>query len=655
MRMAIARLAALGALALALGAGAAPAQGAAGDPLFVFVPVPPPPPAKLTPPPTGRFNGPCGLAVDSHANFYVSDYYHGVIDRFTPDRIYTGGFDGGDPLDGPCQIAFDSTDRLYVNDYHREVAGLDDEEPTGVAVDTATDHVYVDRRTSIAVYDSSGNPVLDAGLPLEVGLGSLGEGYGVAVSQFPATAGRLYVPDAADDTVKVYDPALDKVNPLATIPGPGSGFNSLRDAAIAVDRVTGNLYVADNLQPVFTERPEAVIDVFDPTGAFLGRLRYRVVDALPPGLAVDNSAQPTQGRVYLTSGNTDQAAVYAYPPGAQVPNTLPSAQSLAVSATGNGGGQIASDLGELQCTGTCEVQIRSGAEVTLRAEADPGSAFAGWSGAGCSGSGACTIAMDEAASVSAHFQSTAGPPKPRAPASDATITQKGALRLSVAGRISPQKLPRAKSAPIAVTVGWKLATTDESPVPKLKTLGIEINRHGRFDYRGLPTCPYAKIQPATSSRALANCRSALVGTGTFNAEIALKEQERYDARGRLLVFNGLSHGKPVLFGQIYSPHPFASSFVIVFSLKTLGKGTYGTALAAKLPKALASWGNLTGIQMRLARRYSYEGHSHSYISAGCPAPKGFTEAVFPLARASFEFQGAAKLASTLTSTCQARG
>lgn len=237
----------------------------------------------------------------------------------------------------------------------------------------------------------------------------------------------------------------------------------------------------------------------------------------------------------------------------------------------------------------------------------------------------------------------------------AEITQKGTLRLSVAGKLSPQKLPRAGTVPIAVSVGWKIATTDGSAPPQLKTLAIEINRHGHFDSTGLPTCPYGLIQPASSSRALSACRQALVGKGSFSALVALGTQEPYETEGRLLVFNGKSKGKQVLYGQIYSSHPFATSFVIIFNVKKLKGGTYGTVLTASLPKALASWGNLTGIQMRLARHYSYQGKSHSYISAGCPAPKGFSKAVFPLARTSFKFQGAAEVALTSASTCKAKG
>jgi hypothetical protein len=237
----------------------------------------------------------------------------------------------------------------------------------------------------------------------------------------------------------------------------------------------------------------------------------------------------------------------------------------------------------------------------------------------------------------------------------AEVTQRGTLRVAVSGKLRPQTLPRSGAAPITVSVGGEITTSDKSPPPKLKALAIELNRNGRVDYAGLPVCPFDSIQPASSQRALNACRSSLVGKGTFSAEISLSGQESYPATGKLLLFNGLSNGKPVLFGQIYAPHPFATSFVIVFAIKKLAKGTYGTELSAHLPPSLASWGNLTGIEMTLSRRYSYRGKSHSYLSAGCPAPKGFPGTPFSLARASFGFAGGRVLRATMTRSCRARG
>ena len=60
----------------------------------------------------------------------------------------------------------------------------------------------------------------------------------------------------------------------------------------------------------------------------------------------------------------------------------------------------------IACGATCSASYANGAQITLTATADPGSAFAGWSGA-CSGTGTCAVTMNAAATVTASFN-TAG-------------------------------------------------------------------------------------------------------------------------------------------------------------------------------------------------------------------------------------------------------
>ena len=328
-------LAALG-IAL-LGLAAAPAQAATGDPLYVFTPQPPPPPGSPVPPPSGYLNGPCGLAVDSVGNFYVADQYHGTVDVFSSSHSYLVQLSG---LGDPCGLGLDPSNHLYVGGYHGAVkkfgaypsfgsgAAIDSGHSTGVATDTAG-NVYVDERDRIVEYDSGGAEIA------QIGLGDLGEGYGVAVSGYSGTEGRIYVPDAASNTVKVFSASGTLVD---EIKDPyGHPFVSLRDAAIAVDDSTGRVYFADDTQPTDTEQPLAKIYIYSPADAWLGFLRYAVVDALPPGLAVDNSEASTQGRVYVTSGNSNGAGVYAYPPG-----VAPVAAPLAPTTPGAlpGGGPL---------------------------------------------------------------------------------------------------------------------------------------------------------------------------------------------------------------------------------------------------------------------------------------------------------------------------
>jgi DNA-binding beta-propeller fold protein YncE len=553
----------------------------------------------------------CGMAVASASRFYVSNYYSNTVHWINPTPPPPPPYEFGlqlfnvDSLGGPCGLSLDGLGRIYVNNYHRNVERyslsggssqtplvIDSSHPTGVAVNPATNDVYVNARTYLSAYGSSGAPLMDGPDPLRIGEGSLGDGYGLAVSQFAGTTGRIYAPDHSDDTVKVYDPLIDIDNPVQTITGPPGGFGSLRDSAVAVDRVTGEIYVADTrAYPQYTELPEAVIQIFAPDGTYKGRLKYNLVDPSPVGLAVDNALGAGQGRVYVTSGNTFKSSVYIYPPGSATSQSAP------------------------PLMGTSKVKFE--------------------------------FTPAEAGAISAE-------PETRAAASS-VVAQKGTLRVAVDGKLAPKRLPRKGIAPISVSVGGEISTTDRSLPPQLQSMRIELNKGGKLDTAGLPPCPYDSIQPGSTQRALSACRDSLVGKGSFTANITLAGQEAYPTGGKLLLFHSVERGKPVLYGHIYSAKPFATSFVIVFAVSRVQKGVYGTALNAPLPKAMDAWGRLTGLQMTLSRRYSYNGKAHSFISAGCPAPKGFTSAVFPLAQTEFSFADGTKLRSKLMSQCKVRG
>jgi hypothetical protein len=62
------------------------------------------------------------------------------------------------------------------------------------------------------------------------------------------------------------------------------------------------------------------------------------------------------------------------------------------------------DLEDIDCGDVCSAEYTEGTNVTLQAELDePGYSFSGWSGGGCSGTGTCTITVDDAMSVTATF------------------------------------------------------------------------------------------------------------------------------------------------------------------------------------------------------------------------------------------------------------
>jgi hypothetical protein len=234
----------------------------------------------------------------------------------------------------------------------------------------------------------------------------------------------------------------------------------------------------------------------------------------------------------------------------------------------------------------------------------------------------------------------------------AEVAQKGNLRVSFSGTLAPKKLPRHGQAPVAVELGGRIFTTDGTDPPGLSRIEIAINRSGRLDPSARPVCRLEQIQPASSAYARRVCAAARVGEGSFSAAVAIPEQSPYPSQGTVTAFNGLEAGRPVVLLHIYGTEPLPTSFTLPLAI-VRGHGTFGTVLRGSLPSVDVHVGFVTGISLRLDGGRGRRGRP--YLAAGCPAPKGFSGAVFPLARAGFSFTDGRELGSTLLRSCRARG
>jgi DNA-binding beta-propeller fold protein YncE len=165
-----------------------------------------------------------GVAVDPHGELWVdqeqsagekevANFSDAVTNEFIVTRD-VGGFGFLRP-----GLAVDSEDNLYVhinglfsetnviykfNSKGQQLNGvelentIDTEEPTGVAVESATNDVYIDNIATVARFTS------DGALLERFGAGQLQEGSGVGVNSATET---VYVADAAKNTVGIYEPA----------------------------------------------------------------------------------------------------------------------------------------------------------------------------------------------------------------------------------------------------------------------------------------------------------------------------------------------------------------------------------------------------------------------------------------------------------------
>ena len=159
----------------------------------------------------------------------------------------------------------------------------------------------------------------------------------------------------------------------------------------------------------------------------------------------------------------------------------------------------------------------------------------------------------------------------------AEIAQKHGVRVSLAGSLTPKRLPRRGTAPVSFSVAGRIGSTGEARPPQLRTLRIEINRHGKLSARGLRLCRLGRIDPSTTREAKRACAAALVGTGSFSADVKLPEQSPFPSRGKVLAFNGRYRGHPAILAHIYGVDPVPTSYVLPFVIHNR-RGTFGTVL-----------------------------------------------------------------------------
>lgn len=238
-------------------------------------------------------------------------------------------------------------------------------------------------------------------------------------------------------------------------------------------------------------------------------------------------------------------------------------------------------------------------------------------------------------------------------AASAELTARGDLFVKFDGGIAPRALPRAAPAPISVQISGTVRTLSGERPPALRRIAIAINRGGEIDTEGLPVCRSSQIYPGTTQDALAACGPALVGEGSYAADLAFPEQSSFPTRGRIVAFNARVGGGRAILAHVYGPSPIPISRIIVFRVRETA-GTFGTVITGNLPVATNRYGYLKRISLNLHRTYSYRGRRHSFLSAACAALPGFPGATFPFARASMAFADGRTLSSTLTRGCRVR-
>ena len=155
--------------------------------------------------------------------------------------------------------------------------------------------------------------------------------------------------------------------------------------------------------------------------------------------------------------------------------------ALSVTQSGAGSGKVTISPGGTRCGSDCSKNFARGTAVTLTATPDSGSSFAGWSGAGCTGTGSCKLTLTSDQAVTATFDLTPDfsvsasdfAPNPISPgqSSTATVTAGAvagfgsAVSVTCSVQPSPSHGPHCSVSPNSITPGTTATLTITTTAP----------------------------------------------------------------------------------------------------------------------------------------------------------------------------------------------
>ncbi len=107
---------------------------------------------------------------------------------------------------------------------------------------------------------------------------------------------------------------------------------------------------------------------------------------------------------YSKDGSLSRNSDAAWIDNLTMPVIEPVLRAVTITRSGGGSGTVASTPTGISCGSICAAEFVHGTVVTLTPTPSAGSAFTGWSGGGCTGTGTCVVTLNSAAAITAQFQ-----------------------------------------------------------------------------------------------------------------------------------------------------------------------------------------------------------------------------------------------------------
>jgi len=200
----------------------------------------------------------------------------------------------------------------------------------------------------------------------------------------------------------------------------------------------------------------------------------------------------------------------------------------------------------------------------------------------------------------------------------AITTQIGPLRVSATAEFEPRAFPAHGTLPTSFTSTVHIRALNGKAPPALKSLTFEFDKHGRINFKGVPTCTAAKLEGATPSQARGRCAGALVGTGIGKARVELPGKAPFTMTSPISIFNAPPKGgEPTLIAHAWETVPSPQALLTEFQVEKISHGRYGYRTEVTLPPIAEGDGAALLAEASFGRTFKRGGREVGYVEAEC--------------------------------------
>ena len=187
------------------------------------------------------------------------------------------------------------------------------------------------------------------------------------------------------------------------------------------------------------------------------------------------------------------------------------------------------------------------------------------------------------------------------------------IEFDMGASISPRKLPRHETAPVALRFNGSIGLNEGSQLPALREMVLDVDRDLAFNPTGVPTCRGSLLRTRNVKAARAVCHNAIVGEGRAHVTIVSASEP---ITASLALFNGgISGRERVIYVHSFMEFPTPASLVGVVRIHRKDKGLRSIVT---IPPIAGGNGSLLDFHFTIHRPLVSDGEKAGYLEAKCP-------------------------------------